>query len=267
METKPIDRAKLSVITPSLNQGEFLERNILSILNQTYDNIEHIVIDGGSTDNTVDILKRYEGSVKWISEPDKGQSDAVNKGFLMATGNIFSWLNSDDTYPSNGVETVVHYFNERPDVIFIYGENDSIDEDDNIIDKHVPSDFSVSELVNQACTIHQPSTFFRRSVIQDVGLLDLGLEYALDLDFFIRVGLHYSENQLLKVPETLAYFRRHPGQKTGYCASFMNTLACEIETLRLSRKYGGSIFNKRHRLFLKRLAVTMLKSATNKIRG
>src|SRR4030042_1306962 len=109
------------IVPPSLNKGRFIEETILSIKNQTYPRIEHIVIDGGSTDETLDILKKYSNSLIWISEPDKGQSDAINKGWRMAKGDILGWLNADDTYMPWAVETAVRFFAENPDVGMVYG--------------------------------------------------------------------------------------------------------------------------------------------------
>lgn len=106
----------VSIITPSYNQGKFIEETIQSVLNQDYPNIEYIVIDGGSTDNTIDILKKYEGRLRWISEPDKGQSDAINKGFAMARGSMMAWLNSDDTYLPGTVNKVVDIFCSQTDI-------------------------------------------------------------------------------------------------------------------------------------------------------
>ncbi len=116
----------VSIVTPSLNQGRFIQETILSVKDQTYPNIEHIIVDGGSTDGTLDIIKKYEGTYKmrWVSEPDSGQSDAINKGWRMAKGEILAYLNSDDTYMPWAVETAVELFSEHPDVAIIVGAGD-----------------------------------------------------------------------------------------------------------------------------------------------
>ena len=124
---------KISIVTPSLNQGQFIKRTILSVLKQGCHNIEYIVMDGGSTDNTVEILKKYEDRLIWKSEPDRGQSHAINKGFRMATGEIIGWLNSDDTYEPDALKTVIQFFSEHPEIDLIYGDCNMIDENDNII--------------------------------------------------------------------------------------------------------------------------------------
>jgi glycosyltransferase involved in cell wall biosynthesis len=123
---------KVSIITPSFNQAGFIERTIQSVLSQDYPNIEYLVIDGGSNDETLEVLKKYEGRLQWISEKDSGQSEAINKGYRMATGEILTWLNSDDTLLPGAVSKAVAYFDEHPDVMMIYGEGYIIDENDKV---------------------------------------------------------------------------------------------------------------------------------------
>ena len=125
----------VSIVTPSLNQGRFIEETILSIKNQSYPNIEHIIVDGGSTDNTLDIIKKYDGTynMRWLSEPDEGQSDAINKGWKMSKGEIIAYLNSDDTYMPRAVETAVKFLTEHPDISMVYGGFNYIDEHGEVI--------------------------------------------------------------------------------------------------------------------------------------
>ena len=234
---------KVSIITPSYNQGQFIERTILSVLEQDYPNIEYIVIDGGSTDNTLEILKKYEDQIIWKSELDKGQSDAVNKGFLLSTGKIIGWLNSDDTYKPGAISYVVRYFSEHPDVGMIYGGCDLIDINDKIIATVKIFDFDLRVLINSADIVNQPSAFFRRNVFSEVGMLDINLKWAMDLDLWIKIALKF---KIQSVHFKLANFRKYPNQKS---ATDIWGIKPEYrkEILRVSRKYGGNIFNKRHR--------------------
>jgi glycosyltransferase involved in cell wall biosynthesis len=182
------DFPKISIITPSYNQGQFIERTILSVLEQDYPTIEYIIIDGGSTDNTMEILKKYEDRLIWKSEPDKGQSDAINKGFIMATGEIFAWLNSDDTYKAGAINTAVDYLVKHPRVDLIYGNGNLIDERDNLI-----GEFKSATVDLRACLYHgqisvfQPSVFFRKDVFEKIGALDEKLDITMDIDYWIRI--------------------------------------------------------------------------------
>jgi glycosyltransferase involved in cell wall biosynthesis len=127
-----MEKLKISVITPSLNQGKYIEECILSVLNQGYDNFDHIIIDGGSTDNTLTVLRKYKHLI-WVSEPDEGQSDAINKGFKMASGEIIGWLNADDRYLPGTFHSVAEYMSRWPDVDLIYGDYRWIDAEGRVI--------------------------------------------------------------------------------------------------------------------------------------
>ena len=256
---------RVSIITTSLNYGKFIEKTILSVKNQDYSNLEHIVMDGASTDNTLEILRKYNQTLVWRSEPDNGLYDGYNRGFKLSTGEIIGWLNADDIYQPGAIRYAADYLERHPEVVMIYGECDSIDDDDRIISREPIADFDMALLRDDACLVAQATTFIRRRVFQQVGLYDSSLKYSADLEFFLRIGLNYEKSQIHRLPIVLANFRRHTGQKTGYKSSFKSFWACEIETLRLSRKYGGSIFNKRHRLFPKSLAFRVLKPTAQKL--
>src|SRR4030042_2589290 len=135
----------VSIVTPSYNKARFIEETILSVKNQTYPRIEHIIIDGGSTDGTLDIIRKYSDSLTWISEPDKGQSDAINKGWKMSKGEILAYLNADDTYMPRAVETAVKFLADNMDVGLVYGECNIINEHGKVIGKYVADEFKPGE--------------------------------------------------------------------------------------------------------------------------
>ena len=203
----------VSVVTPSLDQGRFIEETILSIKNQTYPRVEHIIIDGGSTDATLDIIRKYEGTynMRWLSEPDEGQSDAINKGWRMAKGEILAYLNADDTYMPGAVETAVEFFAGHPDVSMVYGDCNTMNEAGELIGQYPAAAFDLKEILTLRNMIPQPAVFLRRGVLDKVGYLDTDLYMIMDLDFWIRVGLRLKIQYL---PRTLANFRRSPTSKS-----------------------------------------------------
>jgi len=178
---------KVSVITPSFNQGQFIERTLQSVAIQSGAEIEHVVVDGGSTDNTLDVLKRFGHGVKWVSEKDKGQTDAINKGIRRTNGEIIGWLNSDDIYFSEAISRAVTFFNDHPEVDVIYGMADHIDQNDRPFEVY-PSEPWNFERLKDTCFICQPAAFFRRSVVEKHGLLDDNLHFCMDYEFWLRLG-------------------------------------------------------------------------------
>jgi len=178
---------KVSIITPSYNQAEFIERTILSVANQTGVEIEHVVFDGQSTDNTVEILKKAASLHHWVSEKDKGQTDAVNKGIKTTDGEIIGWLNSDDVYYPGAIAAVVEYFKQHPKIDVVYGMADHIDVNDKAFESY-PTEPWNFERLKEVCFICQPALFFRRRLIETQGLLDESLNYCMDYEFWLRLG-------------------------------------------------------------------------------
>ena len=178
---------KVSIVTPSFEQGRFIERTLQSVALQTGAEIEHVVFDGGSRDETVDILKSWTGRIKWWSEPDRGQTHAVNKGIDATDGEIIGWLNSDDIYYPSAVARVVEFFAANPDVDDVYGLADHIDEDDRSFEDYPTEDWDFERL-KSTCFICQPAAFFRRSVPARYGMLDEDLRYCMDYEFWLRLG-------------------------------------------------------------------------------
>ncbi|MGD0038139.1 MAG: glycosyltransferase family 2 protein [Bacteroidota bacterium] len=205
---------KITVITPSFNQGKFIERTIKSVLSQNYPHLEYIIVDGGSTDETLDILRKYEKHLRWISEQDTGQSSAINKGFRMATGEIVAWLNSDDTYLPNALKTVGHYFAGHPNAMMVYGEGYIIDENDKRQRRFPFTEpkFDLWKLIYYSDYILQQSTFFRRSIFDSIEMLSESLHYTMDWDLFIRIGKRFPVDY---IPEYLGNIREHREAKTS----------------------------------------------------
>jgi glycosyltransferase involved in cell wall biosynthesis len=201
----------VSIVTPSYNQGAFIEETIRSVLLQGYPNLEHIVIDGGSSDNTLDVLARYGDHVRWVSEPDRGQADAINKGLRMAKGEILAYLNSDDLYLPGAVQTVVEYFAAHPQVGLTYGDCQIIDSQGNFQGLLSAPKPNVKRLIHRAEFIPQAAAFWCQEVIECVGLLDESLHCALDHDFFIRIARAFPMGRIL---QPLACFRLHGVSKT-----------------------------------------------------
>lgn len=214
---------KISVITPSLNQGKFIEETIKSVLNQNYPNLEYIVMDGGSNDNTISILKKYSKQISWYSQRDRGQADAINKGMKLAKGDIIAYLNSDDLYFSNTLFTVNDYFNQHERMKWVTGKCRIIDSRGKEIRKwltawknlwlkkvylKIPTKWGLYTLN----FLSQPSTFWRREVIDKVGYFDISLKYVMDYDYWLKTS---KEFKLGFIDKYLSYFRVYASSKSG----------------------------------------------------
>lgn len=205
---------KISIITPSYNQGKYLEETINSVLSQNYQNLEYIIIDGGSTDNSLEIIKKYESNLDyWISESDNGQSHAINKGFKIATGDILGWLNSDDLLFPDSLLNIGSYFSGNPDCNFVVGDASFVDIDKNILFNKYAFSYSFMDLLfyNKGNYLPQPSVFFSREALCEVGLLDESLHYTMDLELWLRLRNKYN---LYTLSEILSLLRQHNQAKT-----------------------------------------------------
>ena len=178
---------KFSVITPSYNQGRFIARTLASVALQAAPGleIEHLVMDGGSSDETLAVLARHP--VRWVSGPDDGQADAVNKGICASDGEVIAWLNSDDIYRPGAFARVAAFLEAHPEVDVVYGMADHIDVDDRLLSAYPTEDWDFERL-QQTCFICQPALFFRRRVVEAQGLLDPALHYCMDYEYWLRLG-------------------------------------------------------------------------------
>jgi glycosyltransferase involved in cell wall biosynthesis len=208
---------KISIITPSFNQGQFIEQTILSVINQNYPNLEYIIIDGGSTDNTIDIIKKYEKQITyWVSEPDRGQSDAINKGLSMATGDIVNWLNSDDYYEPNALKVIAEAFSENSNTQVVCAKSRLFKDDNETVGFTKGTDIytgNIEKTIGWA-RIDQPETFFKRSVFDKTELIDEDLIYLMDRDLWIKYLLHYGLENVIKIDNVIVNFRLHNSSKT-----------------------------------------------------
>lgn len=201
----------VTIVTPSYNQARFLKRTIESVLHQTYPHIEYIVVDGGSRDGSVDILRSYGNRFTWVSEPDRGQAHAINKGFARSRGEIRAYLNSDDVLMPDAVEKVVNYFIKHPDWDMVYGRALYIDEADREIGKYRTDEYSFERLMKDCC-VCQPAAFWRTRIAEKVGEFNESLHYAMDYEYWLRIDR--AGGRIVHVHDILAASRLYPETKT-----------------------------------------------------
>ena len=233
-----------SVITPSFNQGQFIDATIQSVLRQGYDNYEHLVLDGGSTDNTLAVLANYP-HLKTVSEKDKGQSDALNKGFRMATGEVIAWLNSDDTYEPGAFHAVADFFSHHPESSVVFGDFNIIDRMGNVLSNVKCRQVTFKDMLKRGHSrVGQPALFFRKKVIDTIGCVDEGVQVGMDYEFFLRMIRAFKFEY---IPKTLANFRRHDDSKT--VARIQQDISYGYE---ISKQYGGGRYLSLHMYVLLR---------------
>ena len=227
---------KLSIIIPTYNCGQYIKKAIDSVLGQPYQNKEIIVIDGGSKDNTIEILKSYGAQIKWISEKDNGQADAINKGFKMATGDITTWLNADDYYMSNIFDEIVNAFEEDDKIVLVYGNCKSVAKNFEIMNTP-PTQLNLKKMINSGNMVFQPSSFYRMKTIRAINYLDSSLTYWMEFDLFIKLLKNGSSKYINK---TLSIFTLRDDQKSNS----KNIVAMNKELRKISRLHGGHFFSR-----------------------
>jgi glycosyltransferase involved in cell wall biosynthesis len=251
-----MDNLRLSIITPSFNSKEFIKETIDSVVDQKYPNLEYLIFDGGSKDGTVNILSQQPCSVRWTVEPDAGQSDAINKGLRQATGEIVSWINSNDVYLAGSFNVVDQYFREHPNVDIVFGRANLIDEQSNVLGEYAENGSREENLLlnldpkghfkkllnENSGWLPQQTVFWRKSVMDKAGFLDRDLHYAMDYEYWLRLG---SKGRIEFIDEYLGAFRLHENAKSTHAKKHWR------EILIVHQRYGGKLFCHLHRSLLK----------------
>ena len=206
-------RPLISILTPSFNQARFLEQAILSVRQQDVQDVEHIVVDGGSEDESVDILRKHEHSydLRWVSEPDRGQSHAINKGLRLAKGQIVGWLNADDTYVPGAFHSAVNTLNSDKELVWVHGDGFWISSAGVIIGRRSTRPCDLIDLLTDGMIITQPGMFIRREAFDIVGGMDENIQTCMDYDFCLRLSKHFTGRY---IPRVLATRRLHEQAKT-----------------------------------------------------
>ncbi len=245
----------ISIVTPSFNQGRYIEETIRSVLLQNYPRLEYIIIDGGSNDESVDVIKKYSrcSPIYWVSEKDRGQSHAINKGFERAQGEILAWLNSDDVFERNALLNVGYYFAQNPACDFLAGFSEYRDVSGSrmlwTVDD-LPRSFNELLEYSVGRFLAQPSVFFRKRALDRAPVLDESLHYAMDLELWLHLA---KRTKLHVLPQKLSWMRWHESAKT-----FSNNLKVHIEVDAIVARYGHGLSSS------KRAAI---RKASNRAKG
>lgn len=226
----------VTVVTPSRNQGAYLEEAIQSVLSQDYPRVEYIIVDGASNDETLSIIHKYQDRLAWwVSEEDRGQTDAINKGFSHARGEIFAWLNSDDSYLPGAISAAVRAFVSCPDCGLVYGKANYVDVDGNSIGSFPSAQTSLGLLRQGYVHIPQQAAFFQARLWGEAGPLDPSLYFAMDYELWLGIA---QRARIKFVPQVWANFRLHDDAKTIAADE-----RCWPEMLRIHYRNGGSFFS------------------------
>jgi glycosyltransferase involved in cell wall biosynthesis len=235
MTTLPL----ITIVTPSFNQAQFLEETIQSVLRQDYPHIEYIIIDGGSTDGSIDIIKKYEKHIAyWVSESDTGQSNAINKGFAKATGEIFAWLNSDDLLLPSAARLAAYFLSQDTGIGLVYGDRLEIDIKGNVIGL-LKCPAHDSSMFKKNFTLPQETAFFRGEIFKKVGGVDEQLHFAMDFDLWCKIT---AISRMKHLPALLGCFRRHESSKSVQFHDFSNDVSYRFmqEHERVFKRHFGS---------------------------
>jgi glycosyltransferase involved in cell wall biosynthesis len=226
----------VSIVTPSFNQARYLEATIQSVLSQDYPRLEYVIVDGGSTDGSLEIIKKYSDKLAWwVSEKDQGQTDALNKGFMHAHGDIFAWLNSDDTYEPGAVSASARYLGSQPAIGLVYGDANYINAVGHVIGKFPSAQTDLSRLRRGYVHIPQQAAFFRANLWRSVGPLDPSFYFAMDYDLWVRIS---ARAEIKYLHQTWANFRLHTAGKT-----ISSDDRCWPEMIRVHYRDGGNFFS------------------------
>jgi glycosyltransferase involved in cell wall biosynthesis len=254
---------KISIITPSYNQAQFLEKTILSVLNQNYPNLEYVIIDGGSTDGSLEIIKKYEKYLSyWVSEKDKGQADAINKGFEKSSGEILAWLNSDDLYLINTLSKIKKTFMTNEEINFLYGHSLLINEEDNIIRSLYTVPQTYYSYIYDGGNIFQGTVFWKRDIFYKYGMLDKKLQTAMEyklFDNFFKNEKGYFLNDIL------AAYRLHKKAKSYQISNEIRTV--ELNNIRkIKSNILLKIYYRVRRIFYYFVFGNLLNSINEKLK-
>ncbi len=235
----------ICAVTPSFNQGRFIGRTVESVLSQGIPGLDYVVMDGGSTDETVAVLRGYGDRLRFRSEPDKGQPDAVNKGIAATTADVIAWINSDDVYSPGAFQAVLEVFEAHPDVDVVYGDADHIDVDDTVIEPYPTAPFGL-EVLKERCILCQPAAFIRRRAVERFGALDLRWQYTLDYEFWLRLARGGAVFAYL--PRKLAGSRFYPETKTSGSRLMVHAEINDMMLATFGRVPERWLFNYAHAL-------------------